>query len=74
VKRDITYENGQCVIDDPTPVPPPPCPESHPNCPVPPPIVPDPGDPVDPCSIDPIGPDCETPEEPVVLPLVVRIL
>ena len=26
--------------------------------------------PVDPCSIDPTSPDCETPEEPVVLPLV----
>ena len=49
----------------------PPCdPESDPNCIDPPPIVPDPGDPVDPCSIDPTVLDCETPVEPVVLPLV----
>ena len=38
--------------------------------PEPTPIVPDPGDPVDPCSIEPTGPDCETLVEPVVLPLV----
>ena len=75
-------ENGKCVPDDPIPDPPcdpesdpncidPPCdPESDPNCIDPPPIVPDPGDPVDPCSIDPTVPDCETPVEPVVLPLV----
>lgn len=62
-------ENGICVPDDP--IPDPPCDlESDPNCIDPPPIVPDPGDPVDPCSIDPIVPDCETPVEPVVLPLV----
>jgi hypothetical protein len=42
--------------------------------PEPEPITPEPGDPVDPCSIDPTGPDCEAPElpieEPAVLPLV----
>ena len=68
------YENGKCVPDKPTPIPPPPpCPESDPKCiepPITPPITPDPRDPVDPCSVDPTGPDCETPEEPVILPLV----
>ena len=76
------HENGKCFPDDPIPDPPcdpesdpncidPPCdPESDPNCIDPPPIVPDPGDPVDPCSIDPTVPNCETPVEPVVLPLV----
>ena len=47
----------------------PPCPPVVPT-PEPTPIVPDPGDPVDPCSIEPTGPDCETLVEPVVLPLV----
>jgi hypothetical protein len=75
------YENGKCIPNDPTPLPPPvPCPESDPNCieppitppitPEPEPITPDPSDPVDPCFIEPTGPDCETPVEPVVLPLV----
>ena len=89
------YENGKCVPDKPTPIPPPPpCPESDPKCieppitppitpdpepitpdpepitPDPEPITPDPRDPVDPCSVDPTGPDCEIQEEPVILPLV----
>jgi hypothetical protein len=66
-----------CLESDPNCIDPP-CLESDPNCidptpeptPEPTPVVPDPSDPVDPCSIDPTGPDCETPVEPVVLPLV----
>jgi hypothetical protein len=57
-----------CVDPDPCTTDPtsPACETPEPITPDP--ITPDPGDPVDPCTIE--STDCETPEEPVVLPLV----
>jgi hypothetical protein len=59
------YENGKCIPNDRSPVPPVPCPESDPNCiepPITPPITPEP-EPITP-EPEPITPEPEYPVDP----------